>query len=117
MSDSLCVRCDQIMLLGSQIDDVGIEAREYSLEQRKSLLRGAMLDQREGLPLGINFRSVERMAGDDLDVFRQICLKSSYLDLLTGSLSSDNGALLRGCFYVSTRIAGLYHKAYKVHIR
>ena len=76
-----------------------------------------MLDQREGLALRINSRSVERMAGDDLDVFRQVCFKSSYLDLLTRSLASDNGALFRRCFNVSARIAGLCHEAYKVHIR
>ena len=75
-----------------------------------------MLDQCEGLALRIDFRSVERMAGDDLDVWRQVCFKSIYLDLLTGSLASDNGALLRRCFGVSARITGLCHKAYKVHI-
>ena len=76
-----------------------------------------MLDQREGLALRINSRSVKRMAGDDLDVFRQVCFKSSYLDLLTRSLASDNGALFRRCFNVSARIAGLRQEAYKVHIR
>ena len=75
-----------------------------------------MLDQCEGLSLRINFRSVERMAGDDLNVFRQVCFKSSYLDLFTGSLASDNGALLRRCLNVSAGIARLCHEAYKVHI-
>lgn len=32
MSDSLCIRCNSVMLLGSQIDHVGIEARENVLD-------------------------------------------------------------------------------------
>ena len=76
-----------------------------------------MLDQCEGLALRINSRSVKRMAGDDLYVFRQVCFKGSYLDLLTRSLASDNGALLCRCFNVSARIARLCHEAYKAHIR
>ena len=38
MSDSLCVRCNSIMLLGSQIHDVRIEARENFFNQSKALL-------------------------------------------------------------------------------
>lgn len=76
-----------------------------------------MLDQCERLTLRINFRSMQGMAGDDLDVFRQVRLKGSYLDLFARSLASDDGALLSRCIDFSVRIAGLHHEAYKVHIR
>ena len=70
MSDSLRIRCNSVMLLGSQIDDVRIEARENVFDQSKALLRCAMLDQCKRLALGINLRSMQGVAGDDLDVFR-----------------------------------------------
>ena len=77
-----------------------------------------MLDQCERLALGINLRSMQGMAGNDLDVFGQVFFKGGYLDLLTRRLTSDNGALLSRCISVSVsvRMAGLHHEAYKVHI-
>ena len=75
-----------------------------------------MLDQCERLALGINLRSMQGMAGNDLDVFGQVCFKGSYLDLFTRCLTSDNGALLSRCISVSVRMAELHHEAYKVHI-
>lgn len=77
-----------------------------------------MLDQCERLALGINLRSMQGMAGNDLDVFGQVFFKGGYLDLLTRRLTSDNGALLSRCIgvSVSVRRAGLHHEAYKVHI-
>lgn len=38
MSNSLCVRCDSVMLLCSKIDNVRIEARQDSFDQGKALL-------------------------------------------------------------------------------
>ena len=60
-----------------------------------------MLDQCERLALGINLRSMQGMAGNDLDVFGQVFFKGGYLDLLTRRLTSDNGALLSRCISVS----------------
>ena len=75
-----------------------------------------MLNQCERLTLGIDLRSMQGMAGDDLDVFRQVSFEGSYLDFFTRSLAADNGALLSRCVNVSVRIAGSHHEAYKVHI-
>lgn len=76
-----------------------------------------MLDQRQRLTLGINLRSMQGMAGDDLDVLGQVFFEGSYLDLFTRSLASDNGALLSRCMNLSVKTAELHHEAYKVHIR
>lgn len=117
MCDSLCVRCDSIVLLSSKIDHVRVETREDFFDQSKALLGCAMLDQCQGLTLGIDLRSMQGMARDDLDVFRQVCFEGSYLNLFTGSLASDNGALLSRCINVSMKIAELHDEAYRVHIR
>ena len=116
MSDGLCVRCDSVMLLGSQIDNIRVEARENVFDQSKALLGCSMLDQCERLTLGIDLRSMQGMAGDNLDVFRQVFFEGSYLDLFTRSLTSDNGALFSRCISVSVSIAELHREAYKVHI-
>ena len=56
------------------------------------------------------------MAGDDLDVFRQIFFEGSYFDLFTRCLASDNGALLGCCINISMRVVELGWEEYKVHI-
>lgn len=75
-----------------------------------------MLDQCERLTLGIDLRSMQGMARDNLDVFGQVFFEGSYLDLFTRSLASNNGALLSRCIKVSARIVELHHQTHKVHI-
>jgi len=79
MSNSLCVRCNAIMLLGGKIDVLGPEAGHNILHERKVSIRGAILDQHQWLPFRVYAWPVEGVHGDNADVFRKVFVKSLHL--------------------------------------
>jgi hypothetical protein len=94
-----------------------------------------MLDEYKGLIVGVDVRAVERVAGDNIDVGREVSLEGGDLRRLARGLASNNGTKLGGCtwsrlalksqlfiafrdmmFQSQTQLQGIRDEgAYKVH--
>lgn len=98
MGHSLRVRGDAVVLLGAEVDKVGLEAGEHGLDLADGRVRSAVLNDDQGLVLGIDTGAVEGMAGDDVDVRGEMSLESGNLGGFTRCLSSDNRSKL-GCYW------------------
>jgi hypothetical protein len=104
MSDSLSVRRDAIVLVGGEVDVLGLEARHYSLNKGEVGIGSAMLDQDQRLPLWIDTWAVEGVYGDDADVFGKILFECANLWGLARRLPSNDSADFGSCAHVSVDV-------------
>lgn len=75
MGDGLRVGSDAVVLLAGKVDVLGLEAGENGLDEGEVGVRGAVLDQHEGLAFGVYARPVEGVAGYNADVCREVLFK------------------------------------------
>lgn len=94
VGDGLGIGRDAVMFLGTQVDNLGVEAGEYMLDLGERFIGGAMLDEHQRLALGIDIGAVEGMAGYDVNVGGQVLLEGLDLGIFTGRLAANNGAEL-----------------------
>jgi hypothetical protein len=79
------------------MDELGSETAEDSLNLTEGRVWGAMLDEYKGLIVGVDVRAVERVAGDNIDIGREVSLEGGDLGRLARGLASNNGTKLGGC--------------------
>lgn len=75
MGDGLRVGSDAVVLLAGEVDVLGLQAGEDGLDEGEVGVRGAVLDQYEGLAFGVYARPVEGVAGYNADVRGEVLLK------------------------------------------
>jgi hypothetical protein len=75
MGDSLCVCCDTVVLLGSEVDVLGPKTGHDVLDESEVGVRCAVLDQDQWLALRVDAWAVKRVDTNDADIFRQVLLK------------------------------------------
>lgn len=68
VSYSLRVGGDAVVLLGGEIDKLGLQTAQDGFDLVQGLIGGAVLDEHQGLAFGIDTGTVERVAGEDVDV-------------------------------------------------
>lgn len=68
MRHRLRISCNAIMSFGSQLDMLALKARQDFRDKIVARVRGAVLDQHQGLAFGVYTWSVEGVARDDFDV-------------------------------------------------
>lgn len=68
MRDSLRIGGDAVVLLGGEVDELGLQTAQDGFDLVQGLVGGAVLDEHQGLAFGIDARAVERVAGEDVDV-------------------------------------------------
>jgi hypothetical protein len=78
------------------MDELGSETAEDSLNLTEGRVWGAMLDEYKWLIVGVDVRAVERVAGDNIDVGREVSLEGGDLGRLARGLASNNGTKLGG---------------------
>lgn len=94
MCHGLGVSCDAVVLLGREIDVCAAETGENIFNFVKVGLRGTVLNEDEGLALGINVGAVEGVAANDVNIIREVLLEGSDLGSFARCLTSDDGTLL-----------------------
>ena len=87
---------DLVMFQGREIDLPGLETGQDSLNEVEAFLRSAVFDDDEGLASGIDFRTVQGVAGYNLHVQRKVFLKREHFRRFARSLSAYDGALFGG---------------------
>ena len=92
MSDSLCVSGYAVVLLMREVDVLGAETGEHSLDAVEGVVRGAVFDEDERLAFGVDIRPVERVAGYNVDVFGEMSLEGGDFGGFAGGLAADYGA-------------------------
>lgn len=70
MCNRLGIGCDPVMLLVGEMGNFTLEATQDLLYERQLFWGSAVVDYNERLTSGRNRRSVHRVAGDDINVFR-----------------------------------------------
>lgn len=79
------------------MDKLGSKTTEDSLNFAEGRVWGTVLDEDEGLIVGVDVRAVERVTGDNIDVGREVSLEGGNLGRLARGLASDDGTKLGGC--------------------
>jgi hypothetical protein len=79
------------------MDKLGPKTAKDSLNFAEGRVWGTVLDEDEGLIVGVDVRAVERVTGDDIDVGREVSLKGSDLGRLARGLATDDGTKFGGC--------------------
>lgn len=95
--DGLRVGRDAVVLGGRQVDVLGVQAGQDALDQLEGRVGGAVLDQDERLPFGIDAGPVERVDGNDLDVGREVLLEGGNFGGFARGLPADDGTELGSC--------------------
>lgn len=91
MSDGLRVCGDSIMLTGCEMDKLGLETAQDSLNFAERRVWSAVLNENKRLVVRVDVGAVERVAGDNVDIGRKMSLESGDLGGLARGLASDNG--------------------------
>lgn len=91
MGDGLRVCGDTIMLTGCEMDKLGLETAQDSLNFAKRRVWSAVLNENKRLVVRVDVGAVERVAGDNVDIGRKMSLESGDLGGLARCLASDNG--------------------------
>lgn len=94
VGDGLGIGRDTVMFLGTQVDNLRVEAGQYVLDLGERLVGSTMLDEHQGLALGIDIGTVEGVAGYDIDIGGQVFLEGLDLGIFTGGLAANYGAEL-----------------------
>lgn len=94
VGNGLGIGRDAVMFIGTQVDNLGVKAREYVLNLGERFVGGAMLDEHQRLALGIDIGAVKGVAGHDVNVGGQVLFESLDLRIFTGRLATNNGAEL-----------------------
>lgn len=79
------------------MDKLGSKTAKDSLDFAEGRVWGTVLDEDEGLIVRIDVRAVERVAGDNIDVGREVSLEGGDLGRLARGLASDDGPKFGGC--------------------
>jgi hypothetical protein len=79
------------MFFGAEVDMLGAEAAEDRLDLGKGRVRGAVLDEDEGLVVGVDIGPVEGVARDNVDVAGEVFFECLDLGVFTGRLAADDG--------------------------
>jgi hypothetical protein len=87
----LCVCGDTIMLASCEMDELGLETAQDGLDLAEGRVWSAMLNENKRLIVRINIGTVERVAGNDVDIGRKMSLESGDLWRFARSLASDDG--------------------------
>lgn len=70
MCDGLGVCCDAVVLFGSEVDMLGVEASQDRLDFGERGVGCTVLDEDERLPPRINARTMQGVTGDDINIGR-----------------------------------------------
>jgi hypothetical protein len=95
--DGLGVGGDAVVLGGGEVDEARAEAGEDGLDLAEGRVGRAVLDEDQGLVVGVDGRAVEGVAGDDVDVLGEVALKRLDLGGFAGRLGADDGAEFGSC--------------------
>jgi hypothetical protein len=79
MGDGLGVCSDAVMLTGREMDELGLEAAQDSLDLAEGRVWSAVLNENKGLVVRVDVGAVERVAGDNVDIGRKMSLESGDL--------------------------------------
>lgn len=92
VGDGLCVGGDAVVRGGGETDGLGVEAGQHAFDADNALLARAVRDNDQRLSAGVDVGAVQGVAGDDLDVGREVRLEGGHLGRLARGLSAHNGA-------------------------
>jgi hypothetical protein len=85
------------VLRGREVDVARAEAGEDGLDGVQRRVRGAVLDEHEGLVRRVDGRAVEGVEGDDGDVRREVLLEGADLGGLAARVAAGDGAEFGSC--------------------
>lgn len=95
--NGLGVSGDAVVLGGREVDEARAEAGEDGLDLAEGRVGRAVLDEDQGLVVGVDGRAVEGVAGDNVDVLGEVALKRLDLGGFAGRLGAHDGAEFGSC--------------------